>query len=289
MIFKNKQRIISNESIPQLKINNVKLDRVYEYRYLGVYLDDSLSWSNHVNYTANKISKTNGMLKRLSYLLPKHILTTLYNSLINPYLHYCILTWGTNTERLLTLQKRAIRIISNSHFLAHTENLFREYKILKIEDIYKQHQLVFYHKFLHNTLPNSISQILTTQNSHVRSCHASFFLKPAARVNTESAKSCIRHTIPTLINNYDKTFIESFNSISIPNLKKLFKLRTLENYHFNCTDQNCYPCISRFFNPYGFSSRLKFLHIFYYMINFIYHRPFTTSGLTSYLNIFDYL
>ena len=100
-------------------MNNIYLERVFEYRYLGVYLDDSLSWSAHIDYTSNKISKTNGMLQRLKHILPIQILTTLYNSLINPYLHYCILTWGTNYERFLILQKRVVRIITNSHFLAH--------------------------------------------------------------------------------------------------------------------------------------------------------------------------
>ena len=219
MIFKNKQRIISTEQVPRLRINNINIERVHEYRYLGVYLDDSLSWTTHLNYTSNKISKTNGMLYRLKHMLPKHILTTIYNSLINPYLHYCVLTWGTNTERLLTLQKRAVRIITNSHLLAHSDNLFRELKILKIEDIYKQHQIIFYHKFLHNNLPKCISNILTKQSSQLRSCHSSFFLKPPARTRTESAKSCIRHTIPNLINNYERSFIENLHTYSIPSLK----------------------------------------------------------------------
>ena len=135
------------------------------------------------------------MLNRLKHILPQHILTTIYNSLINPYLHYCILTWGTNTERLFLLQKRAIRTITKSHLLAHTDNLFKQLKILKVDDIYKQHQFTFYHKFLHNNLPKCISTILTKQNSQLRSCHTSFYLKPPARVHTESAKTCIRHTI----------------------------------------------------------------------------------------------
>ena len=233
MIFKNKHKSLRDEQIPQLFINNIKLERVFEYRYLGVYLDDSLSWSSHVNHTANKISKTNGMINRLKHTLPKQILTTIYNSLINPYLHYCILTWGSNTERLLTLQKRAVRSITNSHILAHTENLFKELKILKIDDILKQHQFTFYHKFLNNNLPKCISNIISKQDSQIRSCHSSFFLKPPVRVRTESAKTCVRHSIPSLINNYDRTFIENLHSISLPCLKKQFKKKTIENYFLN--------------------------------------------------------
>merc|ERR1712055_410205 len=77
MIFKNKQKTLTMEEIPQHKINNLFLERVFEYRYLGIYLDDSLSWSTHLNYIANKISKTNGLLNRLKQMLPKQILTTI--------------------------------------------------------------------------------------------------------------------------------------------------------------------------------------------------------------------
>ena len=229
------------------------------------------------------------MLSILLIRYVKQILTIIYNSLINPYLHYCILTWGSNTERLLTLQKRAVRSITNSHILAHTDNLYKDLKISKIDDILKQHQFTFYHKFLNNNLPKCISNIISKQDSQIRSCHSSFFLKPPVRVRTESAKTCVRHSIPSLINNYDRTFIENLHSISLPCLKKQFKKKTIENYHFECTDQFCYPCISRFFNPFGFSNSIKFLHIFYYMINFIYQRPFLLRGNMALLNIYNYL
>ena len=58
------------------------------------------------------------------------------------------------------------------------------------------------------------------------------------RANTEMAKQCIRHSIPNLINNYDKIFIELFTSISILSLKRQFKAKPFDNYLTECTDQN---------------------------------------------------
>ena len=204
-------------------------------------------------------------------------------------MNYGTLLWGFNLNRIENLQKQAIRIISHSYFLSHTTNLFKQLRILKIEDIFILKQLIFYYKFINNSLPSPISTILTKQTRSLRSCHTAFFLKPPKRTNTEIAKKCIRYSIPTLINNYDRTFIENINSLSILTLKKNFKNKTLESYHFECTDQNCYPCIHRFFCSFGFAGGLKFLHIFYYMINFVYLRHYQTSGITSYLNIFTYL
>ena len=49
---------------------------------------------------------------------------TLYNTLILPHFHYCLLLLGSSIKEnhpLHSLQKKAVRIIDNSHYLAHTE------------------------------------------------------------------------------------------------------------------------------------------------------------------------
>ena len=181
-------------------------------------------------------------LYRLKNVMPKHILKTIYNSLTNPYIHYCILAWGFNSDRILKLQKRAVRIITHSHFLAHTDNLFKSLKILKVDYIFKLHQLTFYHKFVNDNLPACLSDILIKQNTNLRSCHTSYFLKPPMRTNTENAKKCIRHSIPNFINSYDRNFINNIENLSIFTLKKQFKSFVFSQYTFECRELNCYSC-----------------------------------------------
>ena len=144
MLFKNKQRNTSNLSLPTLKLNGVILERVSEFLYLGIYLDENLSWDPHVNYIATKMSKNMGILRRLKHTLPKNILKTIYHSLITPHLNYGILVWGFNNTRIEKLQKQAIRIITHLHSRAHTSNLFKELNILKLEDIFNLKQIIFY-------------------------------------------------------------------------------------------------------------------------------------------------
>ena len=78
--------------------------------------------------------------KRIEGSLFKTPLRILYYSLIYPYFHYCnvvwVLTHKTNLRRLVTLQKRAVRIINNSNFDAHTDRIFKELSILKFNDIH---------------------------------------------------------------------------------------------------------------------------------------------------------
>ena len=84
----------------------------------------------------------------------------LYKSLIASYLNYGLLLWGTESHKVLTLQKKAIRLISNSSYISHTNPLFIQHKLLKIGDLFKLKLLnyitnsptIFYHPILINTV-----------------------------------------------------------------------------------------------------------------------------------------
>ena len=59
---------------------------------------------------------------RLKSIVPSDVLHTSYNSLIMPHFHYCLLTWGStirNGHKLYLLQKKALRLVDNSHYIAH--------------------------------------------------------------------------------------------------------------------------------------------------------------------------
>ena len=107
--------------------------------FLALVLDEHLTWKPHVAYVANKISESIGIIRRASPYLQKSSLRTLCFSMIYPYLQYCSLVWSsiypTNLSRLVVLQKRVIRIINNSDFLAHTSPIFKELHLLKLQDI----------------------------------------------------------------------------------------------------------------------------------------------------------
>ena len=73
----------------------------------------------------------------------------MYNYFILSSLNYGILVWSFNTDRLFKLLKRAVRVISKSKFNAHTDPLFQNLQILKIEDLHKLNILKFYYKLIH--------------------------------------------------------------------------------------------------------------------------------------------
>ena len=69
MLFHHRQRNISR-IIPTLKINNVPIQRVTEFNFLGITLDECMTWNPHINKIACKLSCTIGTLRRLKRYLP---------------------------------------------------------------------------------------------------------------------------------------------------------------------------------------------------------------------------
>ena len=103
---------------------------------MGVILDNKMTWSSHITYISNKISKGIGILVRARQMLYRKTLVTLYNSLIKPYLTYCICSWGScatgKVNKLLILQKRIARLIMKSEYRAHSEPLLTELKMMTL-------------------------------------------------------------------------------------------------------------------------------------------------------------
>jgi hypothetical protein len=82
-------------------INNQKLDVVLSSKFLGVIIDNNLSWKEHCLYTAKKMSKSIAILSIAKKYLNHKTMLQLYYSFIFPYLHYCNLAWGNAADKTL--------------------------------------------------------------------------------------------------------------------------------------------------------------------------------------------
>ena len=125
---------------PDLKINNIRIDRVSEFNFLSLIISSDLKWNKHIEHISLKISKVIGIMFRMKSILPSGILHTIYNTLIIPHYSYCLLTWGSKIytgHRLLLLQKKALRMIDDSHYIAHTEPICKKLQIVKISDLFR--------------------------------------------------------------------------------------------------------------------------------------------------------
>ena len=119
--------------LPKLLIKNHKVERVKSINFLGVLLDENLSWKDYIKYIENKVTKNIRLLDRAKLFLGKTSLPALYYSYIHTYLNYPILSWGstnrTNLKKLPIQQNHVVRIINNRTRLDHTNELFKSQKI----------------------------------------------------------------------------------------------------------------------------------------------------------------
>ena len=91
-------------------------------------------------------------------------MNTLYYYLIVYNLLYCTLLWAntyiTCLNKIKIIQKEDVRIITQSHYLAHTDPLFSHLKMLNIDDLYKHQLGIYMYKSTKGLLPDSMSSIV---------------------------------------------------------------------------------------------------------------------------------
>uniref|UniRef100_A0A3B3I1E4 Reverse transcriptase domain-containing protein n=1 Tax=Oryzias latipes TaxID=8090 RepID=A0A3B3I1E4_ORYLA len=119
--------------------NNVLIKSVTEIKFLGVFIDDKLSWKPHIRHIQTKVSKSISIVNKSKHILGYNSRYLLYCSLILPYFTYCIEILGNNYKSslhpLFLLQKRAVRIVHKAAYLDHTNNLFYQSRLLKLYDL----------------------------------------------------------------------------------------------------------------------------------------------------------
>ena len=226
MVFKPWQKKQSFEF--QVFINEQPILRVSETMFLGVLLDDNLTWKSHISLTANKLSKSIGIIHKSRFFLSTHSLRTLYTSMILPYLYYCNLAWAgtykSNLQRIVTLQKRALRIVSNSTYIAHTGPIFKELKLLKFHDIHSFQLGFFMFSFKNSTLPSKFNNffLLNSQIHNYNTRNAQSFRLPLCRTNTR--KFSIYFQGPNFYNSLTSDITSSPSSASFKRKLKEFLL-----------------------------------------------------------------
>ena len=99
-------------------------------------------------------------VNRIKNSIPQQILNLMYNSLILPHIYFCITAWGFKCNRIFTLQKKSLRIITKSKFNSHTEPLFRELSMLKVEHIFQMQCLKLYYNVINERTPDFFSNML---------------------------------------------------------------------------------------------------------------------------------
>ena len=187
-VSKTFYQIFSKQVIHDLdvRVNGIQIGRKTAVKYLGIKVDENLKWQNHINSVAAVISRNIGVMGRARYYISSRYLLLLYNILVLPYLNYCAAVWGANhstrIDKLLKLQKRALRIIDKKPYSYHTKELFIKYKVQRFPDLVKKQQIMILLGYLNKSLPQPISEMFK-YHTPVGTRAAQHFKMPYARTN----------------------------------------------------------------------------------------------------------
>ena len=127
-----------------IKFGSISLSQTSQVNYLGVILDEKMSWQQHIDKVQAKISSSVWAMSQVKNIVNKKALVAIYFGLVHSHLKYCISCWGgvceSKTAKLVTLQKRAIRSIFNVSMFTHSAPFFKRLLILNFHDMYR-HQI----------------------------------------------------------------------------------------------------------------------------------------------------
>ena len=224
-----------------IKIGDKIIEEKDELIFLGVIIDNKLKFKSHFNKVYDKVKKgLNGLLMAKNYLDYRSKLN-IYHSLIHSHLSYCALIWLSSITKkqlqtLKTLQKKAIRIIYNLRYNAHTDKYFEISKITKVDNIFEKDSLLLTHKFHMWKLPKAIIKLFNDSiydpNRLTRSQTSCVY-----KLKRNLKDGVLMHDIIKNWNNIDKSLRDEINYIDFKS-----KITKMLNRYIDCDKENCYVC-----------------------------------------------
>ena len=204
--------------LPKLEINKMTIKRVNSIKFLGVLIDENLTWKKHINEIEKKVSKSIGMLYKAKFLLNKKCLKDIYFAFIHSYLNYANISWAsTNPNKLNKLhnkQKHAARIIFNEDRMTHARPLMKQLNILNIYQLNIYQMLTLMFKTKQRLAPNIFfDKFKTINHSYPTTYSTNNFTVPKQQLKISNF--CISTRGPTIWNNFLNNKIKSLTSLSM--------------------------------------------------------------------------
>lgn len=244
IVFRKKQMKIFPD-IHKLQIGNENIERIglgcedEYFKFVGMKLDEFLTWEHHIKHVENKVSSASFALSRIKNFLPANIKKLIYNSLIKSQIEYGLIVYGGiekhRLNRIRNLQKRAVRFVAAKSKLSHTSPIFGNLELLNLEDLYTLNAGTFMHKYMNSKLPTSFLGMFKVFSGPNR--NRNFIL--------EQTKQKVLDYFPkvALQRVWNNLSIELKTSSSISSFKAKFKNERISSYNtYRCQDNNCYSC-----------------------------------------------
>ena len=242
MMFRFPQKRSNTLPVLDINIEGNRIERVTTFDFLGVTINETLTWRDHIQKLSCKISRVIGILSRCKKFLHTSVLVKIYNALILSRINYGILCWGYENKRIYKLQKQALRLICKKNYIAHTDPLFSKLKTLKVKDIYVRQSLKFFYSLKNDKIPSYFENFHIGRNvTHNYNTRQRNQFRNVSR-NRVSCEKVLRYLLPKLLLNIPNSIKESIHTHSVQSIKNRFKLYALGTYNDTCSIRNCFVC-----------------------------------------------
>ena len=237
MLFSNKKLDLGGLA---LTINSIPINKQEVSRFLGVLVDDRLTWKKHIVALSKKLNCNVGILTKLKGIFPQSVLKTLYHSFIQSHMNYCSLLWGlgckSSLHPIFVAQKKAIRVISpgfvrywydkkTAQTPSHTKTYFSDLELPNVYTVILLNVLTFMQKVHTDKAPQSIVNLFASGNKTIpKTCYNYFNIAPARlKCQTNSifyeGPRLFNDILPELVEYSNRTFATTSNPVNHPVLK----------------------------------------------------------------------
>ena len=149
ILSKNKSQDLNSQEL-KLYINNQLINKVTSCKYLGVIIDETLDWKEHIEHVHKNLIKFTSIFYKIRNVLPFDCLKKLYFAFIHPHLLYGVEVYANTTrshlDRLIKLNNKLLRILLNKRMETPVINLYQTINVLPLPLLYEMQMLVFVHK-----------------------------------------------------------------------------------------------------------------------------------------------
>ncbi len=224
LIF-TKKKINHNFSI---HLGKETISRKKSIKYLGITLDEKLTWEPHINNLKSKLSRNCFVIFKIRKYVDDATLRMLYYSLVYPHLQYGISTWGnaarTLVSKIFVKQKCVIKTICYQNLQTHSDPLFKKLEILKLEDVFKFQICKLMFKLKSKTNLVGENSLIKLSNVHTYNTRLANYFIPRKRTNLGL------HSFNTIGPKIWMTIPEELKSLQFNKFKKQLKQHFINKY-----------------------------------------------------------
>lgn len=121
-----------------VKFNMQSIDEVDNCKFLGLYIDDKMTWKPHIEQLCKRVSRSVYALHTLARKINSSALLIAYHGLVASILRYGIIFWGNSTDKDLAFkaQKRCIRAMFGLKSTESCVPFFKKHSLLPLPSLY---------------------------------------------------------------------------------------------------------------------------------------------------------